>query len=117
MGTERKIKYGISGENIAADYLLSQGHTILARNYRIREGEIDIIARKEETLYFIEVKHWVSTDPIHPLEVFTPVKLRRMRKAASDYLFRNRFLKDDFVSFCLIHINEKRELNFYLNLF
>lgn len=44
------------GEARAQHYLESQGYQILARNWRTREGEIDLIALKETTLVFIEVK-------------------------------------------------------------
>ncbi|EPG66871.1 YraN family protein [Leptospira wolffii] len=112
-----KREAGITGENLAADFLLKNGYSILARNHRIRIGEIDIIALKEETIHFIEVKHWTSPGYSDPLETFTPKKIKRMRAAAADYLRRDRSLQNYFVSFCLVSVGEKRELNFYLNLF
>ena len=45
-----------TGEDLAANYLKRKGFTILERNYRIRGGEIDIIAQNEDTLIFVEVK-------------------------------------------------------------
>lgn len=44
------------GEEQAAHYLQAQGYTILARNWRKREGELDIVAQDTEVLAFIEVK-------------------------------------------------------------
>ena len=49
---------GRAGENVAATYLLSRGYGILARNFRSRVGEIDIIAGRDEVLAFVEVKAW-----------------------------------------------------------
>src|SRR5512136_3123638 len=46
---------GAIAENIAADYLSKRGYKIRERNYRTREGEIDIIAEKDGTLVFVEV--------------------------------------------------------------
>jgi len=45
-----------TGEDLAANYLMRKGFTILERNYRIKGGEIDIIAQNEDTLIFVEVK-------------------------------------------------------------
>ena len=47
---------GAIAENIAADYLSKRGYKIHERNYRTREGEIDIIAYKDGTLIFVEVR-------------------------------------------------------------
>lgn len=47
---------GKIGENLTATFLMKQGFTILERNYRIKQGEIDIIAVKDSKLRFIEVK-------------------------------------------------------------
>ncbi|KKU13221.1 MAG: hypothetical protein UX20_C0028G0010 [Candidatus Magasanikbacteria bacterium GW2011_GWC2_45_8] len=47
---------GAYGENLAAEFLLRHGFQILARNFRVRGAELDIIARKEDALYFVEVK-------------------------------------------------------------
>lgn len=116
-GSKRNVLKGKEGENIAAKLLIEQGHKILERNFRIQRGEIDIISEKENVLYFTEVKYWVETSPIHPLEIFTQVKIRRMKTAALYYLSRNVSFRDHFVSFSLAVITEKRELKYYLNLF
>ena len=47
---------GKKGENLAANYLINKGYRVLSRNFRYRKAEIDIIARKEDTLAMIEVK-------------------------------------------------------------
>ncbi|MGJ4788705.1 YraN family protein [Leptospira koniambonensis] len=116
-GSKRNILKGKEGENIAVELLCEQGHKILERNFRIQKGEIDIISEKENVLYFTEVKYWAKTSPLHPLEIFTKVKIRRMKTAAQYYLSRNVSFRDHFVSFSLALITEKRELKYYLNLF
>ena len=45
-----------TGEDLAANYLMRKGFTIMERNYRVKGGEIDIIAQNEDTLIFVEVK-------------------------------------------------------------
>jgi putative endonuclease len=47
---------GKIGENLAVSFLMKQGFIILERNYRVTQGELDIIAKKDEKLRFIEVK-------------------------------------------------------------
>ena len=47
---------GRSGEDVAVQFLEKQGYTILERNFRLRIGEVDIIARDGDCLVFIEVK-------------------------------------------------------------
>ena len=47
---------GGQGEDVAEDFLCCRGYQILARNFRVRVGELDIVARKEDTIVFVEVK-------------------------------------------------------------
>lgn len=47
---------GHLGENITETFLVKHGFSVLERNYRTRQGEIDIIAKKDTTLHFVEVK-------------------------------------------------------------
>ena len=51
-----KISLGKNGETVATKFLLANGFTIVARNYKCSLGEIDIVAKAKEMLYFIEVK-------------------------------------------------------------
>jgi len=52
----KRRETGALGERIAADHLLERGYAIRERNFRTREGEIDIIAEKDDTLVFVEVR-------------------------------------------------------------
>jgi ComF family protein len=63
---KKHIVLGRRGENFAADYLERNGFTILARNWRTEAGELDIVARKEHEIHFVEVK------TLHHKEGFTP---------------------------------------------
>jgi putative endonuclease len=49
---------GTAGEDRAATYLAGKGYEILARNFRSRRGEVDIVARRGDTVAFVEVKCW-----------------------------------------------------------
>lgn len=68
---------GSSGENKAADFLMSKGYEIIARNWRTRRGEIDIIALYKDILVFAEVK----TLPSGGLEVLShELNLRKQKR-------------------------------------
>lgn len=47
---------GLEGEERAVEYLKSLGYTVISRNFRVRSGEIDIIACNDEEIVFVEVK-------------------------------------------------------------
>ncbi|MFP4443464.1 MAG: YraN family protein, partial [Spirochaetia bacterium] len=53
-----RVKKGKQGEKSAAEYLAESGYRILERNYRLKFGEVDIIAYKDGVLVFTEVKTW-----------------------------------------------------------
>ena len=67
-----------------------QGYAILARRYRTRYGEIDIVARDGATLVFVEVKARASAEFGPPAEAVTPRKQRTISLMASEYLLRHQ---------------------------
>lgn len=81
-----RIALGIQGENMAARYLQKQGYTILQRNFRCRNGEIDIICSREHIIIFVEVKTRISTSFGSPEEAITKTKQQHIHKAALTYL-------------------------------
>ena len=79
---------GNYGEDLACEYLKKQGYKILERNYRIRGGEIDIVARDGEYLVFVEVKARYSHEYGPPAESITPWKIRALKKTALFYVVK-----------------------------
>jgi len=77
---------GTLGENIAADHLLQHGYIIRERNFRTREGEIDIIAEKDGTLVFVEVRTKTSKQFGTAEESITERKKKRLTALAEAYL-------------------------------
>ncbi len=73
---------GVDGETLVASFLQDQGVTIIARNWRIKEGEIDLVARDGATLLFVEVKSRTNSKFGHPLEAITPAKAFRLQRLA-----------------------------------
>jgi putative endonuclease len=82
---------GSAAEVLAADFLRSRGLAVLARNYRCRFGEIDIVARDRGAVVFVEVRLRSSAAFGGAAASITPAKRVRMVRAAKHYLatFRN----------------------------
>ncbi|TXK17042.1 YraN family protein [Homoserinibacter sp. GY 40078] len=77
-----KDDLGRRGERIAERHLTARGFRVLARNWRCRHGELDLVMRDGESLVFVEVKTRASTLFGHPFEAITPAKLARLRRLA-----------------------------------
>jgi putative endonuclease len=78
---------GKYGENRVADYRLNLGDEVIDRNWRVREGEIDLVTLdKTGTFHFIEVKTRSSLTFGHPFEAITQPKLQRMQRLALGWL-------------------------------
>ncbi|MCI8336754.1 MAG: YraN family protein [Peptococcaceae bacterium] len=103
-GKHNNKKTGNHGEDIAAAALEEQGYTIVARNYRKRYGEIDIIAQKGKTLYFVEVKTRKDAAYGNPLESVTPGKQRKIYRVAEAYLQENPAYREQNIGFLAVGI-------------
>lgn len=74
---------GRRGEELAAAFLVGEGYTILDRNWRCGQGEIDLVAFDGVETVFVEVKTRSSVAFGHPLEAITVQKLARLRRLAA----------------------------------
>jgi len=81
---------GVEGERAAAEFLISRGYRIVARNYRTRLGEIDLIAEDGCTLVFVEVKARLSDRFGGPAAAITRAKQARIARLAQQYLAARR---------------------------
>lgn len=97
-----RMALGADGEARAAAWYEARGYSIEARNWRCREGEIDLVARRGGELVFVEVKTRTTDRFGLPAEAVTPAKQRRLRGLASRYLAqtgaRARTLRFDVVA-------------------
>lgn len=84
----RSYDEGKAGEEAAASFLERKGYRILEQNYRVKGGEIDIIAQKGSYLVFAEIKERREDSLVSPLEAVTPQKQRRIIRTALLYLMR-----------------------------
>jgi putative endonuclease len=82
-----KQRTGAFGEEVTAQYLLARGDEILDRNWRIREGEIDLVTLSSDgSFHFIEVKTRSSLAFGHPFEAINREKAHRMQRLAMGWL-------------------------------
>jgi putative endonuclease len=82
---------GNKAEEAAAEYLLSKGYRIICRQYRLKMGEIDIVAQDNDgTLAFVEVKSSFSSGFGNPLFRITPSKQKTIAKIARIYLANHK---------------------------
>ncbi len=90
-----KDQLGRQGEDIAAEYLQSQGMVVIDRNWRCQEGEIDIVARDGRTLVVCEVKTRSGLGRGGPLESVSRQKRSRLRRLAIRWVAANAVLYDE----------------------
>ena len=100
---------GKKGEAIAEKYLLKNGYTIIAKNYRTRYGEIDLIIKKKSQIRFIEVKTRIGIVKGQPYEAVNYYKIRHLQKAAEYFLLQKK-LKNYKLSLDVVSIVLKKDL-------
>lgn len=115
-------RVGDEGEQLAVDYLIEHGYTIIETNYRYGKGEIDIVAKSEKSdlLIFVEVKSRKNLEFGEPEYAITKNKIRQIRRMAQLY-FYDKEIKEADCRFDVITVlyNEQRKplLKHYINAF
>ena len=84
--TQARRALGASGEQAVADWYEARGYELVARNWRCREGELDLIVRRGRMFVFCEVKARSSTLFGAPVEAVTRAKQTRLRHLAAKWL-------------------------------
>jgi putative endonuclease len=89
--TSKTQKTGEIGEHIACRYLVGKGYSVLERNYTKKWGEIDIVAKKEGVVFFVEVKSKVGlpseeNDSYRPEDNMHQWKLKRLERTIQTYI-------------------------------
>lgn len=95
---------GTEYETLAAKYLEQQGYKIIEKNFRCRQGEIDLIAREGPYLVFIEVKYRKNASMGTAIEAVNTKKQNVIRKVASYYLVSNHLSQQTPCRFDVIGI-------------
>lgn len=97
-----KRQLGKEKEQVAAGYLQKKGYEILCCNYHCRQAEIDIIAKKEEYLVFIEVKYRKNKKYGGSIYAVPPRKQQKICYAAQNYIFEHRIPLNQAMRFDVI---------------
>ena len=90
-----KRREGQQKELVATEYLKNKGYFIIQTNFRVRQGEIDIIARDGETIVFVEVKYRKDLSSGNPLEAVNYAKQRKICRTALFYMNLNKISPDN----------------------
>jgi putative endonuclease len=110
---------GAIGEQLATDYLIKNGFTILDRNVYCRWGELDIIAEKHSKVHFIEVKTRIHTRHGMPYEAIRIPKLTHLMRAIQHYILLKQLhrskLQLDVISIILNNSHSILDLKVYEN--
>jgi putative endonuclease len=89
-GVATKDALGRHGENLAVDYLREQGLVVLSRNWRCRDGELDVVATDRDRLVVCEVKTRSGTGFGGPAEAVTRHKAARIRRVTQEWLAQHQ---------------------------
>ena len=96
-------RFGIIGEKIAQGFLLNKGYDILETNFYTKIGEIDIIAKKDKCIVFIEVKTRTSLKYGTPAMAVNSIKKKHIKSVAKTFLHLHR-LSNSEIRFDVIEI-------------
>ena len=110
--------FGTQGEDIAIDFLRRKGYIIMDRNWRSGHKEIDIVARKDDTVVFVEVKARANAFYGNPEDAVTRRKMHLLALAADAYLRYNAIdLEVRFDVITIIGTSEKPYIRHYEHAF
>ncbi len=89
-------KFGNHGEKIATDFLKNKGLKILEKNWKVKTGEIDLIAKKDSEIIFVEVKTILKNDYFSPEDHFTYFKIKKLQKLAQTYFLFKKMSPENY---------------------
>ena len=105
MHKQNNRKIGAEKEAFVCKWLEKQGYSIVERNFRCRSGEVDIVARENRYLVFIEVKYRRGTKCGDPSEAVDYRKQQTISKVASFYLLRHGYTENIPVRFDVVSVS------------
>ncbi len=113
------LEFGKAAEDAATEFLKAKGYRILERNYKNKFGEIDIIAKQEGVICFIEVKARHSLNLGFPQEAVTSGKQRQISRVAVNYLKSKKLLERParFDVLALLYVNNQPQISLITDAF
>lgn len=112
---------GNTGEEYAVDYLKRKRYEIVGRNYRKRFGEIDIIAERDGTYIFVEVKTRHCNPLTRPFEAVDRRKQEKIIRTAYSYIYENHLEANYRFDVCEVFVEQDTlklvSLNYFENAF
>ena len=106
--SNKKQQFGKRGESLAARHLKRNGYRIIEKNFRTKQGEIDIIAKDKDTIVFVEVKSRKTDRFGNPKWAITPRKQHKISMVALQYLKATQQINAK-ARFDVVSINRARE--------
>lgn len=106
-----KNKTGVWGEIYAARYLRDNGYSILSSNYVCRFGELDLVAEKDGTVCFVEVKTRNENTAVRPMEAVDEGKRQRVEAAAKSFLSYAKIKSATRFDVCEVYVNDSGALS------
>ena len=106
---------GYKNESLAVDFLIEIGFIILNRNYRFNHFEIDIIAKKNDQIHFVEVKFRRDNSYGYPESFVSKFQQERIKKAAENYLYENNI--ELSIVFDIMSIEKDNKITFFEDAF
>lgn len=107
------IDFGKLGEQLAEDFLVKKGFTILHRNWRHSHYEIDIVAFKNSLPHFIEVKTRSSKQFGEPEESVTKKKIRFLLQAADQFLYQHPEYRNFQIDILSITMHPEKDAEYF----
>ena len=101
-----KRQVGTEKENLAAEYLKKKGYFIIEKNYRVRQGEIDLVAKDRDTLVFVEVKYRKNPASGFAAEAVGMAKQRKISRVSLSYLSEHGISPDTAIRYDVIAIDQ-----------
>jgi putative endonuclease len=106
--------FGKESEEMAVKWLIENGYTILHRNWRHKQFEIDIVALKDKFLHIIEVKSRHFSSCGRPEDSVSKKKFRNLKRAADEYLYLNQGYRWIQYSILAITLFNDKDPEFFL---
>ena len=112
-----KREIGARAEEMVCGYLMERGFRVLERNFRCRQGEVDVIGEDEGYLVFVEVKYRASGVSGSPAEAVTAAKQGKICRTADYYRYRHGIGDDRAVRYDVVAVDGEYGIVWYKNAF